>query len=114
MLRPVEVSYREPGDRSALRTALGGADPRERRYGEAISRLIDVAKERAGLAETSRTPMEKVEHLEAAKLALSEVEACSVPGSRFHLVGLAKARAELDRLEQTYRAFGYYRMAGVL
>jgi len=114
MRRPVEVSYRAPGDRFALNKALGGADPRERRYGEAISRLIDVAKERGRLAEAASAPADKVQHLEAAKLALHELEACSVPDSRFHLVGLAKARDELDRLEQTYRAFGYYRMAGVL
>lgn len=114
MPRPVEVPYRVPSDRSALSKALGGADPRERRYGEALSRLVDVVKERGRLAEAATAPAEKVQHLELAKLALAELEGCRVPGSRFDLTGVAKARDYFHRLEMTYRAFGYYRMAGVL
>lgn len=112
MTRPSEVHYRNASDRAKLGAALGGAAPAEQRYGDAVSRLIDLVKERGALAESARTPLEKVEHLEAAKCALAELAACRVPGSRFRIEGLAGASETLDRLELTYRAFGFYRMAG--
>lgn len=112
MSRADHVEYQTPDDRDAWVTALRRAAPQERRYARAISRLMDVFNDRRRLAREARTPAEKVEHLEAAKGALAELADCQVPGSRFRFSNLEAVRTDLERLELTYRAFGYYRMAG--
>lgn len=100
-------------DPAAFEAHLRTLDPRLARYGRAMSRLIDTVKEWTRQASDAGRPADKVRALQMAKLSLSELEACAVKECSIALIGLDGWRDRLDRLEQTYRAFGYYRIAGV-
>lgn len=82
-------------------------------YGLAMADLVDTVKQRLRDAEASGTPAEKVRNLELAKLGLKVLGASQLRTNKLELCGLEKALAGARRLEIVYRAFGYYRMAGV-
>lgn len=105
--------YFGESDRPRLDAGVEDRHPVVSRYGRALADLLDVMKARGREAESAPKPRDKVVNLELAKLALRELEDCIVPDAGVQLVGLAEARSWLNRLEQTYRAFGYYRLVGI-
>lgn len=100
-------------DPAAWAAAMAETNPILRWAGDSFGRYVDTVSDLLAASEAALKPVEKVEQLKLARLALEDLVALmrDVPG--FELTGLDAFRQRISRLEQTYRAFGYYRMTGL-
>jgi hypothetical protein len=82
------------------------------RYARATMALMGQINDAIAQAEAPASPAEKVRNLENAKWGLARLrEVDGVDGVK--LTGIDEVGRRLELLEGRYRAFGFYKMAGV-
>lgn len=106
------MAWTYSSDRPAFARELTRIGPEAVSYGQNMLDLVEQVKAAVEAADAALRPADKVRCLEAAKLGLDALAKYDRAFSTVELCGLESARAAVARREATYRAFGYYRMAG--
>lgn len=99
-------------DRSSWDRGLAEMAPDRAEYVQALHELIGAVNDRVRLIVRGAPPAEMIKALEFAKAGLAHLE--THHGARgIDFPNLDSFRRRVEQLEATFRAFGFYRMAGV-